>query len=71
MPVRVEKISVGFDPYSETVNVVTRKCSRCNQTKDIDCFKQVYIINKKHYNNCSVKYTFTCSECLDRSSLKG
>ena len=55
MPVRVEKISVDFDPYSETVNVATRKCYRCNQTKDIDCFKRVYIINKKHYNNCSVK----------------
>ena len=65
MPVRVEKISVDFGPYSEPDTVVTRKCSRCKQVKDICCFKRVYIINKKHYNNCSVKYTMTCSECLD------
>ena len=71
MPVRVEKILVDFDPYTETVNVVTRKCYRCKKVKDIDCFKRVYITNKKNYNNCSVKYTITCSECSDRSSLKG
>ena len=71
MPVRVEKISVDFGPYSETNNFVTRNCYRCKQVKHIDCFKRLYIINKKHYNNCSVEYTFTCSECLDRSSLKG
>ena len=67
MPVKVHKISVDFGPYNETVNVVTTKCYRCKQVKDIDCFKRVYIINKKHYNNCSVKYTLTCSECLDES----
>ena len=65
MPVRVDKISVDFDPYNETNNVVTRKCYRCKQVKPIDCFKRVYIVSKKHYNNCSVKYTLTCSECLD------
>ena len=64
MPVIVEKISVDFDPYSETVKDVTRKCYRCKKVKDIDCLKRVYIINQKHYNNCSVKYTLTCSECL-------
>ena len=67
MPVRVDKISVDFDPYNETNNVVTRKCYRCKQVKDIDCFKRVYIVNKTHYNNCSVKDTLTCSECLDKS----
>ena len=65
MPVKVEKILVDFDPYNATVNVVTRKCYRCKQVKDIDCFKRVYIINKKNYTNCSIKYTITCSECLD------
>ncbi len=65
MPVRVDKISVDFGPYSEPV---TRKCYRCKQVKDTHCFKRVHIINKKHYNNCrSVKYTLTCSECLDKS----
>ena len=29
MPVRVEKISVDFGPYSDPVNIVTRKCYRC------------------------------------------
>ena len=71
MPVRVEKISVDFDPYSETVKVVTRKCSRCKQVKDIDCFKRCYYASKHSYSYSYVKYTATCSECLDRSSLKG
>ena len=69
MPVRVEKISVDFDPYSKTVSVFTRKCYRCKQAKDIECFKRCYCAGKHSY--CSVKYTFTCSECLDKSSLKG
>ena len=67
MPVRVDKILVDFGPYSEPDTIVTRKCARCKQVKDIDCFKRVYIINKKHYNNCSAKYTLTCSECLDKT----
>ena len=71
MPVRVGKISVDFDPYTETGNVVNRKCCHCKQIKDIECFKRVYITNKKNYNYCYVRYTLTCSECLDRSSLKG
>ena len=71
MTIKVNKILVDFEPYSEPVNVVTRKCYRCKQVKDIDCFKRVYIVCKKHYNNCSVKYTLTCSECLDKNSLKG
>ena len=70
MPLRVDKILVDFEPYSETNNVVTRKCYRCKQVKDIDCFKRVYIVSKKHYNNCAVKYTLTCSECLDKSVKK-
>ena len=51
MPVRVDKISVDFKPYTETVNVVTRKCYRCKQVKDIDCFKRCYGTNKhsSHY----------------------
>ena len=40
MPVRVDKISVDFDPYTETVNVATRNCYRCKQIKDFDCFKR-------------------------------
>ena len=71
MTIKVNKILVDFEPYSEPVNVVTRKCYRCKQVKDIDCFKRVYIVSKKHYNKCSVKYTLTCSECLDKNSLKG
>ena len=67
MPVRVEKISVAFEPHSEPDTCVTRKCHRCKQIKNSCCFKRVYIINKKHYNNCSVKYALTCSECLDKS----
>ena len=70
MPVRVDKIAVDFDPYTETNNVVTRKCYRCKQVKNIDCFKRVYIVSKKHYNNCSVKYTLTCSECLDNHTIE-
>ena len=44
MPVKVDKISVDFDPYSETVNVVTRKCYRSSQTKEIDCFKRLIFL---------------------------
>ena len=69
MQVRVEKISVGFDPYSEPVNIVNRKCYRCKQVKHIDCFKRCYCAGKHSYDY--VKYAMTCSECLDRSSLKG
>ena len=65
MPVRVEKISVDFDPYSHTNNVFF--CYHCKHVKDIECFKRVYITNKKSYNNCSVRYTTSCSECLDKS----
>ena len=65
MPVRVEKISVDFDPYTETIKVVARKFYRCKQVKDIDCFKRCYY-NCKH-SDCSVKYTITCSECLEKS----
>ena len=49
MPVRVHKISVDFDPYTETCNVVTRKCYRCKQVKDIDCFKRCYCAGKHSY----------------------
>ena len=49
MPVRVSKISVEFDPYTETNNVVTRKCYRCKQVKDIDCFKRCYCVGKHSY----------------------
>ena len=42
MPVRVDNVSVDFEPYTETINVVTRKCYRCTQVKDIDCFKRCY-----------------------------
>ena len=61
MPVIVSKISVDFDPYTETVNVVYR----CKQTKDIDCFKRCYCVGKHSY--CYVKCIATCSECLDKS----
>ena len=64
MPVRVDKISVDFDPYTETVNAVTRKCYRCRHVKDIDCFKRCYYTGKQSY--CYVKYIATCSECLDK-----
>ena len=67
MPVKVEKISVDFDPYSETVKVkvVTRKCYRCKKAKDIDCFKRCYYNSNHSYYY--VKYTLTCSECLEKS----
>ena len=58
MPIKVDKILVDFEPYTETGNVVTRMCYRCKQVKDIDCFKRSY---------CYVKYIATCSECLDKS----
>ena len=67
MPIKVDKILVDFEPYTETNNINTRKCYRCKQVKSIDYFKRVYIVSKKHYNNCSVKCTLTCSECLDKS----
>ena len=68
MPVRVSKLSVEFDPYTETNNVVTRKCYRCKQVKDIECFKRCYCVGKHSY--CYVKYIATCSECLDKSVKK-
>ena len=37
MPIKVDKILVDFEPHTETNNVVTRKCYRCKQVKDIDC----------------------------------
>ena len=69
MPVRVDKISVDFEPSTKTVNVVTRKSYRCKQVKDIDYFKRCYCDGKHSYYY--VKYIATCSECLDKSSLKG
>ena len=65
MPVRVDKILVDFEPYTETVNVATRKCYRCKQIKDIDCCKRCYYTGKHSY--CYVKYIATCSECLGKS----
>ena len=65
MPIKVDKILVGFEPYTETVKVVARKCYRCKQVKDLDCFKRCYYNSKHSY--CSVKYTATCYECLDKS----
>ena len=65
MPVQVNKILVDFDPYNETANVVTRKCCRCKQVEDIECFKRCYCTGKHSY--CYVKYTMTCSECLEKS----
>ena len=69
MPAKVYNILVDFDPYSETVNIVTKKCYPCKHVKEIDCFKRCYYtsINPYYY----VKYTMTCSECLDETSLKG
>ena len=68
MPVKVAQILVDFEPYSEPVNAVTRKCYRCKQVK-VDCFKRCYCTGKHSYYY--VKYTMTCSECLDKSSLRG
>ena len=64
MPVQVDKILVDFEPYTETKNVVTRKCCRCKQDKNIDCFKRYYAGKHSYYY---VKYVATCSECLDKS----
>ena len=63
MPINVNKILVGFETYSEPVNIVTRKCYRCKQIKDIDCFKRRYCAGKHSYYY--VKYTMTCSACLE------
>ena len=63
MPMKVDKILVDFGPYTETNNVVTRKCYRCKQDKNIECFKRCYCVGKHSY--CYVKYIATCSECLD------
>ena len=49
MPIKVNKISVDFDPYTETNYVVTRKCYRGKQDKDIDCFKRCYCAGKHSY----------------------
>ena len=65
MTIKANKILVDFEPYSEPVNVVTRKCYRCKQDKDSDCFKRCYYAGKHSY--CYVKYIATCSECLDKS----
>ena len=46
MTIKVDKILVDFDPYTETNNIVTRKCYRCKQVKDIDCFKRCYCAGK-------------------------
>ena len=63
MTIKVNKILVDFEPYTETNNVVTRKCYRCKQDKNIDCFKRCYYAGKHSYYY--VKYIATCSECLD------
>ena len=63
MTIKVNRILVDFDPYTETGNIVTRKCYRCKQVKNIDCFKRCYCVGKHSY--CYVKYIATCSECLD------
>ena len=65
LPVRVDKILVEFEPYTELGNAVPRKCYRCKQVKDIDCFKRCYYTGKHSY--CYVKHIATCSECLDKS----
>ena len=43
MPIQVDKILVDFEPYTETNNVATRKCYRCKQDKDIDCFQALLL----------------------------
>ena len=68
MPIKVNKILVDFEPYTETVDVVTRKCYRCKQVKDIDCLKRCYCASKHSY--CYVKYIATCSECLDNTQVR-
>ena len=65
MPVRVDRILVDFEPYTETNNINTRMCYRCKQVKSIDYFKRCYCVGKHSY--CYVKYIATCSECLDKS----
>ena len=47
-------IKAKKETYTGTVNVVTRKCYRCKQVKDIDCFKRCYYTGKHSY--CYVKY---------------
>ena len=54
---------VDFGAYSEPDTSITRKCYRCKQVKDIDCFQRCYGTSKRSYDH--VKYTLTCSECLD------
>ena len=46
MPIKVDKVLVDFEPYTETNNIVTRKCYRCKQVKDIDCFKHCIYFNR-------------------------
>ena len=70
MPVKVDKISVDFKPYTETVNVATKKCNRYKQVKDIDCFRRCYYPSK-HSSYYYVRYSIICSACLDERSLKG
>ena len=54
---------VDFGAYSEQDTSITRKCYRCKQVKDIDCFQRCYCTSKHSYDH--VKYTLTCSACLD------
>ena len=68
MPVIVEKISVDFDPYSEPVNIVTRKCYRCKQVKDIDCLSVA--IAPQKVERVEENY-MTCKVCREKTKRYG
>ena len=68
MPIRENRILVDFEPCTETNNVVTKKCYRCKQVKDIDGFKRCESTGKHSY--CYVKYIATCSECLSNTRVR-
>ena len=50
MPIRINKILVDSDAFSEPDTSIPRKCYRCKQVNYINCFKRTYCVNKHSYN---------------------
>ena len=67
--IKVNKISVDFDPYTETIMLSLGNVIVVSKSKTLIVFKRCYYTGKHSY--CYVKYIATCSECLEKSSLKG
>ena len=67
MPKVVENITLDFRPNSKEDDAykVKKKCYRCKEDKDLNCFMCFYIANKENrYSTAQMKCRQTCMECL-------